>query len=134
MFSKTWRTSERKYDVAVQRDVRIPLSDGTELSADVFRPDSPGRFPAIFGFHPYDQTPQTAPIKAQALSIAIATGAGQEKGNAWIEAGDPAFFVRRGYAHVIANVRGTGKSGGEYPFLAPPEARDGCEGIEWIAR
>ncbi len=134
MFSPTWSTSERRYDVLVQRGVMIPLRDGTELSAEVFRPESDGRFPAIFGYHPYDQAPQTAPLKAQALSTAHAALGGHEKGNAWIEAGDPYFFARRGYAYVIANIRGTGRSGGVYPFLAPPEAQDGCEAIEWIAR
>jgi len=133
MFSPTWSTSERRYDVGVQRGVMIPLRDGTTLCADIFRPESDGRFPAIFGFHPYDQAPQTAPLKAQALSTAFA-GGGHEKGNAWIEAGDPFFFARRGYVYVIANIRGTGRSGGVYPFLAPPEAQDGCEVIEWIAR
>jgi len=134
MFSPTWSTSERRYNVLVQRGVTIPLSDGTALCADIFRPESDDRFPAIFGFHPYDQAPQTARLKAQALSTAFAAAGGHEKGNAWIEAGDPYFFARRGYAYVIANIRGTGRSGGVYPFLAPPEAQDGCEAIEWIAR
>ena len=134
MYGKTWRTSERKYDVVVSRDVKILLRDGMDLNADIFRPDSDEQFPAIFGFHPYDQIPQTAPIKPQAFGIQIGLAQGQEKSNAWVEAGDPYFFARRGYAYVIANIRGTGKSGGRYPFLASPEAQDGCEVIEWIAR
>ncbi len=134
MFSQTWRTSERRHTVRVQRGVTIPAADGTELCADIFRPEGDGRFPALFAFHPYDQTPQTAPIKAQALSTAHAAAGGHERGNAWIEAGDPYFFARRGYAYVLGNVRGTGRSGGVYPFLAPPEAQDGCDAIEWIAR
>src|SRR4030067_917819 len=55
MFGKTWKTSERKYRVVVERDVRIPMRDRIEISADLFRPDSHERFPAIFGFHPYRQ-------------------------------------------------------------------------------
>ncbi|HEY7060784.1 MAG TPA: CocE/NonD family hydrolase [Chloroflexota bacterium] len=51
-----------------------------------------------------------------------------------LEAGDPAFYVRRGYAHVIANVRGTGASGGTYAFLGPPEPQDGAALVEWVAR
>ena len=34
--------------------------------------------------------------------------------NASAEAGDPYFYARRGYVHVIADVRGSGKSGGQY--------------------
>ena len=134
MFSETWKTSERKYHVIVERDVKVRLSDAVELNADIFRPDSNERFPALLGLHAYDQTPQSAPIKAQALSVAIGRAFGQEKGNAWLEAGDPYFYARRGYVHVIANVRGTGKSGGKYHFFGPQEIQDGCELIGWIAR
>lgn len=137
MFGKSWRTSERKYGVLVERDVKIAMSDGVHLNADIFRPASDGRFPAILGFHPYDLRAQSAPIFPRALAITAAGSllpADQEKGNGPIEAGDPYFFVRRGYAHVIANIRGTGDSEGLYPYLAPPEAQDGFELIEWIAR
>ena len=133
MFSKTWRTSERKYNVRVDRDVKIRMSDGVELNADIFRPDSPGQFPAIFGYHPYDPAPQTAPIMPTSYATVATRHVGLEKGNGPIEAGDPNFFVRRGYVHVVASVRGTGKSGGKYPFMGPPEPQDGCEVIEWIA-
>jgi predicted acyl esterase len=134
MFGKTWKISESKYKATVERDVKIKMSDGTEINADIFRPDSDEKFPAIFGFHPYDQEAQTAPIKHSSFSTFFFRNPGQEKGNAYIEAGDSEAFVRRGYVYVIANIRGTGKSGGKYPFLAPPEAQDGVEIIEWIAR
>jgi predicted acyl esterase len=134
MFGKTWKTSESKYKVIVERDAKIKMSDGTEMNTDIFRPDSDEKFPAIFGFHPYDQEAQAAPIKHSSFSTFFFRNPGQEKGNAYIEAGDPDAFVRRGYVYLIANIRGTGKSGGKYPFLAPPEAQDGFEIIEWIAR
>ena len=134
MFGKTWKISESKYKTVVERDIRIPMSDGTDMNADIFRPDGDEKFPAIFGFHPYDQVAQTAPMITNSFSTNFFRHPGQEKGSAFIEAGDPDAYVRRGYVYVIANVRGTGKSGGKYPFMAPPEAQDGCEMIEWIAR
>ena len=133
MFSKTWRTSERRFGVRVERDVNIPMSDGVELNSEVFRPDSPGTFPAILGYHPFEPSPQTAPIMPRSFATIAGRHAGVEKGNGPLEAGDPFFFARRGYAHVVASIRGTGKSGGKYPFLAPPEPQDGSEVIEWIA-
>src|SRR3990172_7510562 len=134
MFSKHWKTSERKYDVAVERTVRIRMSDGVELSADIFRPKADGKFPAIVSYHPYDQAAQTGPIFPKSIALVPRLHPDQEKGNGSLEAGDPNFYVRRGYAHVVANIRGTGQSGGIYPFLAAPEAQDGCEVIAWIAR
>ncbi len=134
MFGKTWKTSEVKYKVLIERDTKIALSDGVELNADIFRPDSAEKFPAIFGFHPYNQMAQTAPIMTRSFSTNFFRHPDQEEGNGYIEAGDPYAYVPRGYVHVVANVRGTGKSGGEYPFLASPEIEDGAEAIEWIAR
>lgn len=134
MFGKTWKTSERKYKVVVERHIKIPVGDGTEMDADLFRPDSSDKFPAIFGFHPYNQAAQTAPMKPNSFSTNFSRHPGQEKGTAYIEAGDPNAFVTRGYVYVIANIRGTGESGGKYPFLAPPEAQDGVDIIEWIAK
>src|SRR3972149_4287271 len=125
MFGKNWRTSERKYDVVMERDVRVRMRDGVELHADIFRPKGEGKFPAILGYHPYDPDAQWAPIMPKGFASVTAAHADLEKGNGPLEAGDPNFYVRRGYVHVIANIRGSGKSDGYYPFLAPPEAEDG---------
>lgn len=134
MFSLKWKTSERQFTVKEERDVKIPMNDGVELSADVFRPASQGKFPAILGYHPYVPGPQTAPIRPSGFSSIAFRNAAMEKGNGFLEAGDPSFFVRRGYVHVVASIRGTGKSLGNYPFLGPQEPQDGYEVIEWIAR
>jgi len=134
MFGKTWKTSERKYGVVLERDVRVRMKDGVHLHADIFRPEAAEKFPAVLGYHPYDPDAQFAPIFPRAFASITAQSASQEKGNGPLEAGDPNFFARRGYVHVIANVRGSGKSEGFYPFLGSLEAEDGCELIEWIAR
>ena len=53
MFGKRWSTSERKYGVVVENDVKIPTRDETVLNADIFRPDEDSeKFPAILGIHP----------------------------------------------------------------------------------
>lgn len=112
MITKKWRTSERKYGVVAERHVSIPMSDGIVIDADVFRPDDGGRFPAILCVHPYDNSLQSAPIVPQGFAA----------GNGILEAGDPNFFVRRGYAHIIANVRGSGRSDGFLDLFQPLEA------------
>ena len=39
-----------------EKDVRIPLRDGTILRADVFRPESSPRIPAILPWSPYGKS------------------------------------------------------------------------------
>lgn len=44
------------YKLIVEKDVQIPLRDGTILFADVFRPDADGeRFPAIMSLTIYQK-------------------------------------------------------------------------------
>jgi uncharacterized protein len=124
MISRTWRTSEREYEILAERDVAIPMSDGIKLDGDLFRPDAKGKFPAILGVHPFEKSWQSAPSMPMGFDLY----------NGSIEAGDSNFFCRRGYAHVIVNVRGSGKSDGQFMNRGPQEVIDTCEVIEWIAR
>jgi len=135
MFGPDWQCSQRQFEVIEEHDVRIPISDGIQLNADIWRPAADGAVPAILGFHPYDQRGQAAPLLPRNMvpSGQLQLGTGREKGNASLESGDPYFYAMRGYAHVIANVRGTGKSEGEFHLTGPREVQDGYEVIEWIA-
>jgi putative CocE/NonD family hydrolase len=133
MFSRKWCTSERKYGMIAEYDVKIPMSDGVTLSCDVFRPDSDEKFPAILGYHPYHNPGQTGPLMPGALATAHKLPPGADTTNAALEAGDPNFYARRGYVHVVCNVRGTGKSEGKWDFVGPREVQDGYEVVEWMA-
>ena len=84
--------------------------------ADVYRPDSPGRFPALLAVSCYPRQIQNsgAPL-------------------GFVEAGATDFWVPRGYAHVIANSRGTGGSTGTYSFLDHQEREDVADLVEWVA-
>jgi hypothetical protein len=123
MFGTHWQLSPRAHSVEVERNVSIPTSDGTCLSADIFRPQGPGRFPGLLGVHAYDMAMQSAPSRPQAI----------QGRNAQAEAGDPNFYVRRGYVHVIVNARGTGRSQGEYSHYGPRDAQDIADVIAWMA-
>ena len=123
MFTQKWKTSERKHEVIVERDVRIPVRDGTILAGDLFRPAAEGKFPVVLGAHPYNCEIQTAPLRP--------VGYGNLRG--YIEAGDPAFLVRRGYVQAVVNVRGTGKSQGQFQMMGPLEVQDVCDVIKWLA-
>jgi putative CocE/NonD family hydrolase len=122
VFTRKWSTSERKYDVAVERDVKVRMPDGATLDGDIYRPASSERFPAILGAHPYNKDLQSPPI--------MLVGFTPMRG--YMESGDSTFFARRGYVHAVFNVRGTGKSEGFYQLLGPREVEDICYLIDWL--
>ena len=98
--------------------VSVLMSDGVEVSVRIYRPDGPGPFPTLFAASPYrydnDDVPPTMVFF-------------------WHEVGPIHWYVGRGYAYVHLDVRGSGRSGGEFGFFNRRERRDLYEVIEWIA-
>ena len=123
MFGTDWHTSEPEHNVMVDQDVQIPVADTVVLHGDIFRPDVDRPVPLLVGFHPYNTEFQSAPIKPKGVRSQVA----------WIEGGNPRFWARRGYAHAIVNVRGTGKSTGTFENMGPEEVADGETAIDWLA-
>ena len=103
--------------VEVRRDVRIPVRDGLELSANLWLPvpvltAGGDRFPAILEMIPYRK-------------------------DDWRWASDEArgqWLATRGFAFCRLDIRGTGSSPGiamgEYTL---EETRDGYDAVEWLA-
>lgn len=89
--------------------VRIPLADGTELTADLYLPNSAGPFPVLMEVTPYGRRSQFA------------------------FAGEHAFWTSNGFAFIIVDARGAGESGGQLRFMADAR-RDGPQIVEWAAR
>ena len=109
------------------RDVEVLMRDGIQLSIDVFLPEDAGTpVPALVGMSPYGKDIQSMDIPPQPPTSPIYARE--------IEAGDPRHLTANGYAHVIADVRGIGNSGGTYRgWLSEEEALDGYDLIEWVA-
>ncbi len=126
MLSERWETSPRQYEIQVERNVSVPLTGGVKLVADVFRPSGRGRFPALLMISPYDRAQQSWEMVPVAFP-------GVDRGS--LEVGDFNFYVRRGYAFVIAQLRGTFGAGGDFGNLHPDadSMRDIAGVIEWIA-
>jgi len=92
--------------VIVERGVEAKMRDGVILRADIYRPDSPAKFPVLLERTPYN------------------------KGNG--ESGFGRQAAARGYVVVIQDVRGRYTSDGEwYPFKH--ESDDGYDTVEWVA-
>ena len=127
---KNWHEliSQPKYGIKTEKEVDVPMRDGVRLSVNIYRPDAKGKFPALLAMGGYGKELQELLIPPQPLN----------KSPIWdgnIEAGDTPDIVPRGYAHVIADVRGIGKSGGEYPGMwSQQEGMDGHDIVEWIAK
>lgn len=96
-----------KYKKFIQTEVTIPMRDGTKLSAIVCQPKGLDSCPVIFTRNPY------ASVKMiYKLLLPV--------------------FTEQGYATVLIDVRGTGKSEGEWSPLVH-ETEDGYDCIDWIA-
>ncbi len=126
---KDWREriSQPKYGIKAEEGINVTMRDGVCLAVDIFRPDAPGKFPALLALSPYGKELQKLLLPPQPL----------DRSALWdgvIEAGDTNDIVSRGYVHVIGDLRGTGDSEGEYVGLhAKMEGQDGYDIVEWIA-
>jgi predicted acyl esterase len=109
--------SQPTYTIAEDNDVEVPMRDGVSLMVDVFRPSEPGRYPVLIAASPYPR---------QIQNLGAPAG--------FLEAGASDFFAPRGYVHVIANLRGTGGSGGTYTYYDGQERRDLYDLVEWAAQ
>ena len=96
--------------------VTVAARDGTEIGVCVYRPDN-GRSPALFGASPYRFDNNILPASPQFL---------------WRETGPIEFYVAQGYAFVQMDVRGSGRSGGDFVFLGRNDQEDLYDVIEWI--
>ncbi|MGK2852416.1 MAG: CocE/NonD family hydrolase [Candidatus Limnocylindrales bacterium] len=105
-------TGAPRFAVTETRDIRIPVRDGIELSANLWRPSTDTPVPVILEMIPYGK-------------------------DSWRRAADitrGTWFAKRGFALCRLDVRGTGSSFGialdEY---TADETRDGFDAVEWLA-
>lgn len=133
MITSTWSTSAPEFEVFTQEHVRVPVAEGIELDCEIHRPAGEGRFPIILSVSPYHLWMQQAPVRPNSFSSVAMRHEGEEHPNSPMEAGDSTFFARRGYAHVVLNVRGSGQSDGLYQFTGEQEVEDLANAIEWLA-
>ena len=97
--------SQPTHEIVVDDDTWVPMRDGVRLSTDIYRPDGPGKYPAILVRTPYKK--EMSELQGK-------------------------FFARRGYVCAIQDCRGRFASEGEWnPFFGEPA--DGYDAVEWLA-
>lgn len=103
--------SQAEYDVREMNDVRVPMRDGVLLSADIYLPDAPGKWPVILQRTPYGSNSEDEPSPYGGVEVA-------------------SFFAQRGYAVVIQDCRGRFDSDGSW-YAWTAEIEDGHDTLDW---
>jgi putative CocE/NonD family hydrolase len=115
-----WKPRPAQYPGTVTRkDLKIPMSDGTILRADLTLPADASGQPVT------RRLPVVVTITAYNKSDLSQSG---------LAGGDPAYLVRRGYAQLTVDARGTGSSGGTWCALCAREDKDAGEVMTWAHR
>ncbi len=105
--------------ILFDENIRIPMPDGVELVADLFRPAELGPVPVLVSWAVYIKDTERL------------------GGGPFIdESGVHPLVIKSGYAVLRVQPRGTGLSGGETPdeFMSAGEVMDCHNTIEWAAR
>lgn len=101
--------SEARYDVVVERDVKVAVSDGTKLALDLYLPAKdgkplPGKHPTLLARTPYNKAGMAAEAR---------------------------WFAARGYVVALNDVRGRYASEGTWQMIVD-DPRDGLDICAWI--
>ena len=97
--------------------VNVQVGDGAEIAVALYSPEGNGQFPALFAASPYRFDNNVLPASPQFL---------------WRETGPIDFYVKQGYVYAHMDVRGSGRSGGNYTLFGRQEQQDCYDVIEWI--
>ncbi len=118
--AQTWQPRPAQYtQTSVTKDLAIPMSDGVKLRGDLTLPANAdgtpigAKVPVIVTITAYNKT-------------VIAGGFGGTLAGA-----DPAYLVKRGYAQLTVDARGTGSSEGQWNAFDKREDLDASEVMTW---
>jgi len=135
--------TEPDADILCEYDVRIPMSEGFTVTANVFRSRRAAaageKVPVVMCAHPYDNhlipALKKTPLNGPPLQYRIIPQVGRptfSKLTSW-ESPDPDFWVAAGYAVVNMNLPGYANSEGPPTVFSAHQAKCYYEAIEWIA-
>jgi predicted acyl esterase len=121
----------------IERDTPITMNDGITLRADVFRPETDERVPAIMTMGPYGKGVRYQegykPEWDWLIEHHPELSDGSTLSNMVWETVDPECWVPDGYAVIRVDSRGAGRSEGILDCFSPREAKDFHDSIEWVA-
>jgi predicted acyl esterase len=113
--STTWQPESATYDVSQPEGQFVRMADGTKLWTETFYPTVPatgkrasGKFPVLLAQDPYGSPTQN------------------------LGSGD--YYIQHGYIYVVAELRGTGKSGGQRSWFGTQMGKDGAQLVKFAAK
>lgn len=116
-------------DLVVERDVVIPMADGSSALADIYRPNKPGKYPVLMSWAPYPKgTPWANGGAANGVEDTSANTRYLE-----FETPNPDFWVPRGYVFIRVAAPGFQGAPGSPDILNDTEAQRYYQAIEWAA-
>ena len=113
--------------ILCERDVAVPMRDGTIIYTDVYRPEGTEKATRDHRVEPWwEACRRVRGAACPGLPGTVSTMAKWEGPN-------PAYWCRYGYAVVNPDSRGAGHSQGDQVVFCTQEGRDGCDLVEWVA-
>lgn len=126
----SWKPEPATYGTTSENDVPVTMSDGTVLRVDVVYPTDArtgqiarGPFPVLLTQTPY----------GKGSGGSSTPGSAQQPGGGAATGGPDDYLAQRGYIEVIADVRGTGDSGGTWGLFDPVQTTDGITLVHWAS-
>lgn len=118
----TWKPRPEQYpSTTTERDLAIPMSDGTVLRGDLERPvDASGK-----------AVTTKLPVVVTITAYNKVAGGSVSGG---LTGGDGGYLVKRGYLHLTVDARGTGSSAGTWCAFCTRETKDFGEVMTWAAK
>jgi len=145
LFRPQAELTEPDPDVLCEYDVKIPMSEGFSLTANIFRSkkatDRNEKVPVVMCAHPYNnhltpalgKTPLGGPPQQYRLIPQAGGKPVFSKLTSW-ESPDPNFWIPAGYALVNMNLPGYANSEGPPSAFTEHQGKCYYEAIEWVAK
>ena len=123
------RTYYPRPGIICEQDIPVAMRDGVIIYADIYRPETDEKVPAILAWSFFGKRPFEGGANYQVIGVPPQTISNMAK----FEGPDPGYWCPKGYAIANVDLRGCGRSEGDLKFWGDEYGKDGYDFVEWIA-